>query len=166
MSIPGRYIILLGANTGDRFKSIKTAESFIDAEIGPIDIFSPVYETAPWGKTDQHAFLNRVVSGLTASDPAEIVSKSLAIEEKMGRKRMIKWEPRIIDIDLLFMDDQVLNSALVTVPHPMLHLRRFTLVPLFDIFPEFRHPVSGKTVRQLLEEVEDPLTVQPFTGKK
>jgi 2-amino-4-hydroxy-6-hydroxymethyldihydropteridine diphosphokinase len=158
------YIILLGTNTGDRLMALKTAEERIQREIGPVVVSSAIYETAPWGKTDQHSFLNKVISGYTKLDPVHVVRASLAIEESMGRKRRVKWEPRTIDIDLLFLDDQVVTADEVTIPHPMLHLRRFTLVPLFDIFPDFRHPVLDKTIAQLLAEVEDTLPVKPFNA--
>ena len=159
----GRYIILLGTNLGNRLEALKTAEKLISEEIGPVEISSQVYETAAWGNTDQSAFLNKVISGKSGLKPDEVVSRALLIEEQMGRVRKEKWEPRKIDIDLLFFEDQVISTPDLTIPHPRLHLRRFTLAPLSDIFPDFSHPVLGKTISQLLAEVNDPLPVNLFS---
>jgi 2-amino-4-hydroxy-6-hydroxymethyldihydropteridine diphosphokinase len=157
-----RFIFLLGSNVGDRPAKLAAAQAGIDRLVGPIDSISQVYETAAWGKTDQAAFLNQVVSGWTGMDPHAAMQAALEVETGMGRVRSRKWEPRTIDIDLLFMDDLVVESEQLVLPHPMLHLRKFTLVPLCDIFPDFRHPVLGKPIRELLEGLSDPLEVKPY----
>ncbi|MFM2207805.1 MAG: 2-amino-4-hydroxy-6-hydroxymethyldihydropteridine diphosphokinase [Bacteroidota bacterium] len=159
MPIPTRYIILLGSNVGDRMEELRLATEQISEFIGAPDRLSSVYETAAWGKTDQGPFLNRVVSGLTRLDALSVLKEALTAERIRGRIRGEKWSPRIIDIDLLFLGDHRMDSPELVLPHPMLHLRRFTLVPLCEIFPEFRHPVLGRTIRELLDAVDDPLPV-------
>jgi 2-amino-4-hydroxy-6-hydroxymethyldihydropteridine diphosphokinase len=159
MQFPARYIILLGSNVGDRMEELRLATEQISECIGVPDALSSVYETAAWGKTDQGPFLNCVVSGLTILDAFSVLKEALTAERKRGRIRGEKWSPRVIDIDLLFLGEQCMDSPELVLPHPMLHLRRFTLVPLCEIFPEFRHPVLGRTIRELLDTVEDPLPV-------
>ena len=114
---------------------------------------SPVYETLPWGVTDQPAFLNMVIKAETHSEPLELLKQLKLLETRLGRLPSIRYGPRLIDIDLLFMTISSLNTAELTIPHPNLHERAFVLVPLSDLAPEFIHPVTGKTVRQLLAEV-------------
>jgi 2-amino-4-hydroxy-6-hydroxymethyldihydropteridine diphosphokinase len=99
------------------------------------------------------------MSDLTA---LEVMEAGLAAEKAMGRIREEKWAPRTIDIDLLYLGDQVIDSADLTLPHPMLHLRKFTLVPLCEIFPDFRHPVLGVSNASLLEHLDDTLEVRLF----
>ncbi|MFM7216947.1 MAG: 2-amino-4-hydroxy-6-hydroxymethyldihydropteridine diphosphokinase [Bacteroidota bacterium] len=157
-----RFIFLLGSNVGDRPAQLAAAQEGLVRLVGPIDKQSSIYETAAWGKTDQDPFLNQIVSGTTLLDPESVMKAALQVETEMGRTRSRKWEPRTIDIDLLFLEQVVMHSDLLVLPHPMLHQRKFTLAPLCDIFPEFRHPVLGKTMKELLEELSDPLEVKPY----
>lgn len=152
-------MLLLGSNLGDREANLAIAREAIGQRIGAVDRESSLYETAAWGKTDQGAFLNQVVSGMTSLSATGLLTEILSIETSMGRVRQVKWSPRVIDIDILFLDDQCIELPDLTIPHPMLHLRRFTLVPLCEIFPDFRHPVFGKPLSALLESLEDPLEV-------
>lgn len=159
-----RYILLTGSNIGDRLLELETARQLIGQKIGAVDRCSSVFETAAWGNTDQGAFLNQIVSGITAKNALEVMRLALDIEKEMGRFREKKWAPRTIDIDLLFLDDQVITSEELTLPHPLLHQRKFTLVPLCEIFPDFRHPVLKTTMAELLAGLSDPLDVRVYTG--
>ena len=152
-------ILLLGSNQGNSIALLEKAIALLQLRIGKIETASSVYSTKAWGETDQPDFLNQVVvipyTG-TAIQALEIV---LSIEHEMGRVRSKKWGARIIDIDLLYLGDQIHHTSELTLPHAALHLRRFTLVPLAEILPDFVHPVFNKTQQQLLDECADDLEV-------
>ncbi len=115
---------------------------------------SPIYETPPWGYLEQPAFLNQVVQGNTRLKPETLLTYLKQLEIKMGRTPTVRYGPRLIDIDILFYDDLILDKPNLAIPHPHLHERAFVLVPLADIAPEYHHPVSGKSTRQLLAQVD------------
>jgi len=163
MEVERRYFILLGSNVGNRSGELEAARQLLSDSVGLPDRISAIYETAAWGKTDQQAFLNQVITGKTRLGAEEVMQQALAAEQRRGRVRGEKWAPRTIDIDLLFLDDQQVTSPLLTLPHPMLHLRKFTLVPLCEIFPDFRHPILGQTLSELLDQLDDPLPVQRYS---
>jgi 2-amino-4-hydroxy-6-hydroxymethyldihydropteridine diphosphokinase len=124
-------------------------------------VSSPVYETEPWGVTDQSAFLNMVIKGETHLSPRNLLKHLKRLESRLGRLPSIRYGPRKIDIDILFFADILLATPALTIPHPALHERAFVLVPLADIAPGLIHPVFGKTVLQLLAEV-DASGVKPY----
>ena len=144
--------LALGTNLGDRPGNLQNAIAGLPPVVTMLES-SPVYETLPWGVTDQPAFLNMVIRGETHSEPLELLKKLKLLETRLGRLPSIRYGPRLIDIDLLFYDDLSLNTPELTIPHPSLQERAFVLVPLADLAPELIHPVSGKTIRQLLAEV-------------
>ena len=144
--------LAMGTNLGDRPGNLQNAIAGLPPVVTVLES-SPVYETLPWGVTDQPAFLNMVIKAETHSEPLELLKQLKLLETRLGRLPSIRYGPRLIDIDLLFYDDLILNTAELTIPHPNLHERAFVLVPLLDLAPEFIHPVTGKTVRQLLAEV-------------
>ncbi|MBN8649996.1 MAG: 2-amino-4-hydroxy-6-hydroxymethyldihydropteridine diphosphokinase [Cytophagales bacterium] len=152
-------ILLLGSNQGNSRALLRKAIDLLQFRIGKIETASSVYSTKAWGETDQPDFLNQVVvipyTG-TAIQALEIV---LNIEHEMGRVRSKKWGVRIIDIDLLYFGDKIHHTTTLTLPHAALHLRRFTLVPLVEILPDFVHPVFSKTQKQLLDACADQLDV-------
>jgi 2-amino-4-hydroxy-6-hydroxymethyldihydropteridine diphosphokinase len=152
--------LLIGGNQGDRRARLATAREYITAAGGTILLASALYETAAWGKTDQPDFLNQALEVSTALDAPAWLRTLLAIEEKMGRRRQEKYGPRIIDIDILFFNNSILREPQLTIPHPEVQNRRFALTPLEEIAPFFIHPVSGKTIRELLAECTDPLAVK------
>ena len=123
---------------------------------------SAIYETAPWGKTDQPGFLNQCIEILTMNAPEELLRILQKIEKEIGRETTEKWGPRLIDIDILFYGDRSITLEQLTIPHPYLHQRRFTLLPLAEIAAEFRHPVINKTVKQLLKACDDKSDVQRY----
>lgn len=155
--------LLLGANLGDRTATLQRALDHIRTDVGPVLQQSALYETAAWGVTDQPAFLNQVLKVLSVFPPEEILEKTQAIEARLGRVRREKWGSRVIDIDLLYVDDLVQHRETLILPHPFLHERRFTLVPLAEVAPEFIHPVFHKTNKQLLAECQDTGEVKPWT---
>lgn len=151
--------ILLGSNLGDRLANLVAAQWHIEKNIAPISKASRVYETKPWGKTDQPDFLNQVIVIETDTTPAKLLKMLLAIENEIGRKRSIKWGERIIDLDILFFGDLTINTERLTIPHPAIPARRFTLVPLQELAPELIHPLLHKSISALLEACNDPLAV-------
>ncbi|NEU08110.1 2-amino-4-hydroxy-6-hydroxymethyldihydropteridine diphosphokinase [Flavihumibacter sp. R14] len=151
--------LLLGSNLGDSKKYISDAVHCIKEQIGKLTGLSSLYQTASWGKTDQPDFINQVVRVETNLNPEKLLHGILVIETKLGRERSEKWGSRKIDIDLLFYGDQVIKSENLVVPHPFLHQRRFTLMPLVELNPGLVHPVFKKTVEELNCELDDNLAV-------
>lgn len=147
--------LLLGANLGDRAATLQRAREHIQVDVGPVLLQSALYETAAWGVTDQPVFLNQVLKVRSVFPPDEILTKTQAIENRLGRVRREKWGSRLIDIDLLYVDAIIQQSETLALPHPFLHERRFTLVPLAELAPDFVHPVFQKTNQQLLTECPD-----------
>lgn len=147
--------LLLGANLGEREVMLAKAAQLIATQIAPITAQSHLYETAPWGVIDQPAFLNQVLEVKTVLLPEEVLSKTLEIEKRLGRERRMRWGARVIDIDMLYFADVILETEALHLPHPRLHQRRFTLVPLAEIAPDFVHPVLQKTNQELLNECTD-----------
>lgn len=156
--------LLLGSNLGDRLQVMHTAIEMLVSEVGSITAMSAVYETAPWGVLDQPSFLNQIVELQTDFAPEEVLRLVLEIEHELGRVRYERWGARVIDIDVLFFGNYIIDSARLTVPHPRLHERRFTLVPLVEIIPFFVHPVLGKTMTDLLAQCQDDSDVHVFSG--
>lgn len=152
--------LLLGSNLGNRQQHIDNAERMIASYIGIIDKTSSVYETEPWGYSEQPSFLNKVIVSKTNLLPHDVLEKIIDIEIKLGRIRNEKWHERIIDIDVLFYDDLIYDAADLKIPHPHLHERRFTLMPLYELVPDYCHPVLRKTIRKLLDECADNTRVE------
>ncbi|MBT1702321.1 2-amino-4-hydroxy-6-hydroxymethyldihydropteridine diphosphokinase [Chryseosolibacter indicus] len=150
----------LGTNQGNRKENLNKALARIAQDIGKVTKLSSIYSTKPWGKKDQDDFLNQVILIETTFDPTNLLDKILNIERDLGRVREEKWGPRIIDIDVLFYGDVVINIPELTIPHPAIAERKFILIPLDEISPEYVHPLLNKKVRTLLDECSDPLDVQ------
>jgi 2-amino-4-hydroxy-6-hydroxymethyldihydropteridine diphosphokinase len=152
-----KLYLLLGGNLGDRTLYLQQARESIAKQVGSIAQTSSVYETAAWGKTDQPSFLNQVVEVETILSPEDVLQTINQIEHDLGRIRVEHWGSRVIDIDILFYDELVQQTQRLTVPHPQLHLRRFTLLPLHEIAPGMIHPVFKKSIAQLLATCPDVL---------
>lgn len=164
MPIANRLVVLLGSNSGDRLQLLSNAQQLLTEKVGSLIGESAVYETAAWGKTDQNHFLNKVLILNTLIEPDSCLNLILAIELELGRQRKAKWAERTIDIDILFYNVERLEKENLTIPHPFIHLRKFTLAPLAEIIPEFIHPVLNKTMQELYQECTDPLEVSVFSN--
>ena len=152
--------LLLGSNLGDRKGYLQKAIDLIETELGVVTQKSSIYETEAWGKTDEPNYLNQVVQVNTTLPARQVLEKVLQIETKMGRVREMKWGARIIDIDILFYGQDIITEPGLTVPHPELHNRKFTLEPLSEISPDWQHPVFKKSIFQLKSELKDNLIVK------
>ena len=152
--------LLLGSNMGNSRQQLAAAQKYIEKTIGCISRRSSRYQTAAWGKTDQPDFLNQVIiveTELTANDTMQAI---LSIEKKMGRLRTVKNAPRIIDIDILLFNKEIIESTALGIPHPQLQNRRFVLIPLNELSPNLIHPILKKTIHQLLRVCPDNLAVK------
>jgi len=156
--------ILLGTNLGDREVNLKLATELIEKQIGSILLKSKIYETEPWGVIDQPNFLNQVLKIKTNLTPEKCLNNCLSIEDEIGRKRLRKWGERLIDIDLLFYNDLKINTLDLILPHPRLHERNFTLVPMEEIAADFVHPILKKSMFELLDICRDDQSVFEFSS--
>jgi 2-amino-4-hydroxy-6-hydroxymethyldihydropteridine diphosphokinase len=145
--------LALGSNLGDRPAALEATIAALPPAVKVLER-SPVYETPPWGVTDQPAFLNMVLKGETRLSPQALLAHLKQLEIELGRLPSIRYGPRLIDIDILFYGGLVLNNPGLTIPHPHLHERAFVLVPLADLAAGFVHPVLGKPVSELLAAVD------------
>lgn len=153
--------LLLGSNMGNRRQNLRDAIEHIENYAGKVIKTSSVYETAPWGKPDQPTFFNQAVLIETHLAPAMLMHELLAIERLLGRKRndTNKWEQRIIDIDILFYNNDTLQTEQLTIAHPLLHERNFALKPMLELAPDHKHPVSGINIEELAKNCTDTLSV-------
>ena len=153
---------MIGGNLGDRMQNLETARQLIDEHCGTITNTSSIYETEAWGINDQPAFLNQVVELETKYNAKQLIRRILKTEKHMGRVRKEKYGPRIIDIDILLFNSEILDLSNLKVPHPELQNRRFALLPLAEIAPDLIHPVLNKSIVQLLKECNDELDVKKY----
>ncbi|MDR1340802.1 MAG: 2-amino-4-hydroxy-6-hydroxymethyldihydropteridine diphosphokinase [Prevotellaceae bacterium] len=148
--------LLAGSNLGDRKSYLDTARQSLCELAGELLMESSVYESEPWGFVSENAFLNQVLLYETELTPDELLQTIKAVETKNGRIHAKNgYSSRTLDIDILFYGNLILASADLTLPHPVLHKRRFTLLPLAEIAPDLLHPVFKLNIKQLLERCED-----------
>lgn len=145
--------LALGANLGDRLSNLRAAIRSLPPKVRVL-AESRVYETPPWGYTEQPPFLNMAIRAETDLTPPALLSYLKHIEAQMGREKSVHWGPRLIDMDILFYDDLTLNSPNLVIPHPHLHERGFVLAPLADLAPELEHPLLRRSIRDLLARVD------------
>ncbi len=155
MAKQNELYLLLGSNLGDRLANIQNATNLVVERVGEVLKRSCLYQTAPWGVIEQPDFLNQVLKIKTALHPIDVLSVILKIEKQLGRERKEIWGARLIDIDILYYADVVVTMSDLVIPHPQLHNRRFTLVPLVEIAPDYVHPKFKKNNQELLEECQD-----------
>lgn len=147
----------LGSNVGDRLAALAEALARLDATPGLRMLScSSVYETEPWGVTDQPAFLNLAAGFETTLSPADMLAACKSVEQVVGRQETYRWGPRVIDVDILLYGDEVVNSAEpdLRIPHVCLRERAFALVPLAEIAPDLVLPPDGESIRRLLDAVD------------
>lgn len=153
--------LLLGSNMGNRQRFLNEAAWFLQERVGTVLKSSSIYETEPLSFKSKDLFLNQVLKIETSLDSCELLKVIKAIEIKIGRiRKNQRYIPRCIDIDILFYNDEVYFSDDLVIPHPRLHDRMFTLVPLNEIAPDYLHPILKKTIRKLINDCDDKLTVR------
>ena len=140
--------LALGSNLGDRRANLKEAIAALPPQM-EVNAKSSVYETPPWGYEDQPKFLNQVIKAKTYLDPEPLLKHLKRLEVALGRKESFPNGPRLIDMDILFYDDLILNTSSLVIPHPRLHERGFVLLPLMELSPDLVHPLSKKSVREM-----------------
>lgn len=156
-----KVYLLLGGNLSDPFQQLLIARKKI-AGVANVILESSIYKTKAWGKTDQPDFLNQVLLIETPLGAEDTLQQMLAIENSMGRVRSQKNAPRLIDIDILFYNSEIVHKKNLSIPHPSIAERRFVLVPLSEIAPDHIHPVSGLSIAELLRDCEDTLQVKRY----
>jgi 2-amino-4-hydroxy-6-hydroxymethyldihydropteridine diphosphokinase len=162
MTAKTNVYLLLGSNLGDKHQNLEAARFFLQKEVGLLVAQSAIYETAPWGLEEQPLFYNQLLILETELNPQTLLEKALHIEQKIGRERVRKWDRRVIDIDILYFGSHVISEPNLQIPHPLLHQRRFALVPLAALAPDFQHPIFGISQAELLELCSDKLPLRPI----
>jgi 2-amino-4-hydroxy-6-hydroxymethyldihydropteridine diphosphokinase len=158
--------ISLGSNRGNRTANLNRAINLLSEWVGNVTKVSSLYETPPWKMADKTDFYNQVLLLETILPETELIDTVILVETMMGRLRTSnKYEPRIIDIDILFFNEEIINTEELPVPHPLITERKFVLVPMVEIAPEFIHPVFKKTMVQLLDECEDKSEIRKLVSK-
>ena len=156
-----KAVLLLGSNLGYGQLLFQQVISLIDKRLGKLEMQSTLYQSPPWGFEHENDFLNQVLILETDLAPEEILQTCLQIEVDLGRKRTTQgYEARTIDIDVLFVNDEVMETESLVLPHPRLHLRKFTLLPLVELLPDYVHPKLHKSIQELLLACEDNSVVR------
>ncbi|MBP5584196.1 MAG: 2-amino-4-hydroxy-6-hydroxymethyldihydropteridine diphosphokinase [Bacteroidales bacterium] len=157
MAHKNNVVLLLGANLGDKETMFAQVIKHIDENIGEITCKSSLYESKPWGFDSDDNFLNQVLIVETDFSAHDVLLRCQAIENKCGRVRHenVGYESRIIDIDILYYNNDIVDTEDLIIPHPLLHQRKFTMCPLAEVLPDFIHPIFLKNNMQLLDECED-----------
>lgn len=154
-----KVYLLTGGNLGQPLNMLQQAKEAIAARCGPVVQASAIYKTAAWGMTDQPDFLNQVLLVITPLEAPALLQTLQQIEQEMGRVRKEKYGPRLLDIDILLFNNDIIDLPQLKVPHPQMALRRFVLVPLAELAPQLVHPITKNTIAAMLEQCPDTLDV-------
>lgn len=154
--------IQLGSNVGERNSYIKKSLLQIEQILGTIIYESQTYESSPWGVTEQRNFLNKVISVKSEFSAKDVLKSLQKIEDKLGRKRTTKWGERTIDLDILFYNNETINTKELTIPHPHIQDRKFVLMPFAEMNGKFIHPTLKKDIFALLKECKDTEKVSVY----
>ncbi len=152
--------LLLGSNLNNPKENLLQALGFLSEKLGTITRLSSLYQTGAWGNTQQPDFINQVIVVNTIFPATQCIDIILAIEQDMGRVRTKKNAPRLIDIDILYFNKEIIDLPHLVVPHPAIQLRRFVLIPLNELSPGFVHPLLNQNNLELLKNCEDQLNVK------
>jgi 2-amino-4-hydroxy-6-hydroxymethyldihydropteridine diphosphokinase len=159
-----RLVLLTGGNLGEREDILAKAFELISRRVGTITAYSPLVESEPWGFESELAFLNQVIIVHTENDAPDVLKHIQEIELELGRERQKdrQWISRKIDIDILFFNDDIIETDTLIIPHKYLHRRRFTLYALDKIIPDYVHPVLKSRIHDLLQQCTDPSKVEEY----
>jgi 2-amino-4-hydroxy-6-hydroxymethyldihydropteridine diphosphokinase len=161
-----QLILHLGSNVGDREAHLTLALQKIEMKIGTIAMSSTIYETEAWGMADQADFLNMAVSVSTKTGLKDCFKLCKEIELMVSGPKDIKWGPRVLDIDLIFFNDEIYQDAQLTIPHPQIENRNFVLIPLMEICGNYTHPQYAKTIEELYDDCKDECQVYVYEKSK
>jgi 2-amino-4-hydroxy-6-hydroxymethyldihydropteridine diphosphokinase len=150
-----RLYLQLGSNLGEREQLISDAVQEISAHVGKVNTYSQIYESMPWRVDGQENYLNQIIEVKTLLSAEETLARILKIENDLGRVRIEKWGERLIDIDIIFFNNEIIETSDLCIPHKHMHERNFVLAPLNEIAPDFIHPKYNKTVSELFNESKD-----------
>lgn len=154
--------LLIGGNVGDRIKNLDSAVKAINRNCGKVVNKSKIYETAAWGNENQPSFLNQLLIIETGKAPFDLLNSILNIESQLGRERNIRYGPRLIDIDILYYNDIILKTPQLTIPHPRISERNFSLIPLMELSPYKVDPELNLSITELHKACKDQLSVNIF----
>ena len=154
-----QVFLSLGGNLGNTQEIFEACYPLIENKVGAILQQSSLYRTAAWGLQDQADFVNQVLLVKTELIPEAILVAIQAIEKDFGRERKVTWGPRTLDLDILFVDQQIIQTAILQVPHPYIQNRKFILIPMHEIAADYKHPVLNKSIAELLLETKDTSAV-------
>ena len=157
-----KAILLLGSNLGDRQLFLQTAVQQIENEAGQVLTVSNIYETAPWGTDSQNGYLNQAICVETSSTTFELLALLQKIEIDLGRTRNIRWEDRVIDIDILLYENEIISTPMLKIPHPEMQNRRFALVPVCEIASNWVHPILLTDIKTILAKCKDEGQIELF----
>lgn len=157
-----KLFLQLGSNLGDRVQMIKDATNFINEKLGKVLSVSKIYESDPWRVDGQQNYLNQILEVNSLLSPKEALKTILSIENELGRVRIEKWGERLIDIDIIFFNNEIIETFDLCIPHKHMHERNFVLIPLNEIVPKYVHPKYNKSVADLLQESKDTENVVEY----